>query len=47
MESQVQVALAPDDDVYATPDVARIGTVEQLTEGSVFVSIGDCASSAC
>jgi len=41
-----QAVLGPDDeDVYAAPDAARLGTVEELTEGTTFtLTIGDQAS---
>ena len=38
MAPDIQVVVTPDDeDVYAAPDVARLGTVEELTAGNQFV----------
>lgn len=35
MEPEMQDGLTPDDeDLYAAPDVARLGTVEHLSEGA-------------
>ena len=48
MTPEVQNVLGSDhQDAYAPPDAARLGAVEELTAGSVFVTIGDCASTAC
>ena len=48
MTPDFQDVLGSDDQgAYAAPDAARLGTVEDLTAGSVVVTIGDCASTAC
>lgn len=48
MAPDIQVFVTPDDeDVYAAPDVTRLGTVDELTEGNpAFAVQGDFASIA-